>query len=391
MSTKSGRTFGIVVLVIAGLLLGPAVGTASTPPPSTADAGLTQTDIDADSVTLAVDIGPEDPAQWRMIYRKQLETDNETQAFDELKADIESSPDAYLDPYRDRIGRVVQTAENATGRQMTASNFSIIAERRSQPQGEFGVVVYRFDWSGFADRSGESVEVGDALDQLFLNEDERLQFRWTDDFDLESASPTPTVAEDGRVAWQGQRDFGIGEPRATLVTDGGTTDGTDGEDGQSTDGEGATDDSGEDGGDSLLSQYGLILALVVGLLAIAGAYLYVNEDSGGGSPAATSDDTADTMPPADLMSNEERVIATLEANGGRMKQQVLADELDWTGAKTSQVVGDLRDEDKIQAFRIGRENVLTLPDVDITDAGTDDSDAEAPADDESGASPAGDQ
>jgi hypothetical protein len=390
MSARSGRLFAIVVLVIAGLFLGPAVGTASTPRPATADTGLAQTDIDADSVTLDVEIGPEEPAHWRMIYRKQLETDNETQAFDDLEADIESSPDAYLDPYRDRIGRVLQSAENATDREMTASNFSITAERRSQPQGEFGVVVYRFDWRGFADRNEGSVEVGDALDQLFLNEDERLQFRWSDDFDLETASPTPTLAEDGRVAWQGQRNFGVGEPRATLVTGDGTTDGTAGEDGQAIDGDGSADESGTDGGDSLISQYGLLVVLIVGLLAIAGAYLYRNRDTTAGSPAPV-DDTADTMPPADLMSNEERVISTLEANGGRMKQQVLADELDWTGAKTSQVVGDLRDEDKIQAFRIGRENVLTLPDVDITDAGADDGDAGAHTDDESGASPAGDQ
>jgi len=50
-----------------------------------------------------------------------------------------------------------------------------------------------------------------------------------------------------------------------------------------------------------------------------------------------------------------------------MKQKEVADRLDWTAAKTSQVVSDLRDDGKVEAFRLGRENVLTLPDVDLED------------------------
>jgi hypothetical protein len=36
-------------------------------------------------------------------------------------------------------------------------------------------------------------------------------------------------------------------------------------------------------------------------------------------------------------------------------------ELDWTDAKTSQVVGNLREDGDVEVFRIGRENVLALP------------------------------
>ena len=44
-----------------------------------------------------------------------------------------------------------------------------------------------------------------------------------------------------------------------------------------------------------------------------------------------------------------------------MKQQQVVQELGWTDAKTSQVVGNLREEEEIEVFRIGRENVLALP------------------------------
>jgi hypothetical protein len=47
-----------------------------------------------------------------------------------------------------------------------------------------------------------------------------------------------------------------------------------------------------------------------------------------------------------------------------MKQQDVVAELGWTEAKTSQVVGGLRDEGDLDSFRLGRENVLTLPESD---------------------------
>jgi hypothetical protein len=44
-----------------------------------------------------------------------------------------------------------------------------------------------------------------------------------------------------------------------------------------------------------------------------------------------------------------------------MKQGQVAAELDWTAAKTSKVVTGLRDDGRLDGFRLGRENVLSLP------------------------------
>jgi len=54
----------------------------------------------------------------------------------------------------------------------------------------------------------------------------------------------------------------------------------------------------------------------------------------------------------------------IEAHGGRMKQKRVAEELDWTAAKTSQVTKKLREDGDLVGFRLGRENVLTLPEED---------------------------
>jgi hypothetical protein len=67
---------------------------------------------------------------------------------------------------------------------------------------------------------------------------------------------------------------------------------------------------------------------------------------------------------SDLLSNGEQVLRLVESEGGRMKQKRVAEELDWTAAKTSQVVTGLRDEGDLDGFRLGRENVLSLPEYD---------------------------
>jgi uncharacterized membrane protein len=88
--------------------------------------------------------------------------------------------------------------------------------------------------------------------------------------------------------------------------------------------------------------------------------------------ASGEEDTADVDPWEDeLLSNQERVLALVEHEGGRMKQQEVAGTLDWTDAKTSQVVRKMRDEGELDAFRLGRENVLVLPDEEFGPSGPD--------------------
>ena len=126
---------------------------------------------------------------------------------------------------------------------------------------------------------------------------------------------------------------------------------------------------------------------IVGLVLIASAgvaVLVTNRGEDGSSEGGAATGIGDT-PPEDLLSNEERVLQLLQKNGGRMKQKQVAEQLDWTAAKTSQVVGGLRDDDEVDSFRLGRENVLTLPDVDIEGGADDDSTGGGESDAESNA------
>lgn len=71
----------------------------------------------------------------------------------------------------------------------------------------------------------------------------------------------------------------------------------------------------------------------------------------------------------ELLSNEERVLRELKRNDGRMKQQTLVESLGWTEAKTSQVVNDMHGEEAIEKYRLGRENVLSMPEEEREDNG----------------------
>jgi uncharacterized membrane protein len=98
------------------------------------------------------------------------------------------------------------------------------------------------------------------------------------------------------------------------------------------------------------------------------------------APAAGLDDPPDDDPdPApipegepegvdlDLLSDEERIEHLLERSGGRMKQANIVRETGWSNAKVSQLLSAMDEDGQINKLRIGRENLISLPDEDVTD------------------------
>jgi len=50
-----------------------------------------------------------------------------------------------------------------------------------------------------------------------------------------------------------------------------------------------------------------------------------------------------------------------------MKQADIVSETNWSNAKVSQLLSKMNDNDEVDKLRIGRENLITLPDEDVTD------------------------
>jgi hypothetical protein len=50
-----------------------------------------------------------------------------------------------------------------------------------------------------------------------------------------------------------------------------------------------------------------------------------------------------------------------------MKQAPIVTETGWSNAKVSQLLSKMGEDDEITTLRIGRENLITLPEVDPTE------------------------
>ncbi|WP_049980350.1 DUF7345 domain-containing protein [Halolamina rubra] len=349
----------VLAVALTILLVSSGVGAAAELP------ALQTGDVETDTVVLEAAVDEDGDARWSIEYRVALDDQNTTEAFESLQRDIEQNTSDYRGQFASRMERTVSTAENATGREMAVENVTVEA-RTSPLSGEYGIVRYSFEWVGFAQVSEGQIAAGDALAGLFLDADTELTISWPEGYVVDVADPEPDREGDNSVTWTGPHEFDAGQPQVVLSPEGGSPP----------------------------------LGAIVGVLlfAAAGVVWYyrrqqaarAREASEGGAPvddAPASDAAAETASdastgaaaggaaaaadeagapaddtPEELLSPEERVMRLLERNGGRMKQKAVTEELDWSAARTSQVVGDLRDEGKVESFRLGRENVLKFPD-----------------------------
>jgi hypothetical protein len=363
--------------------------------------------IEPDGVLLRVDLRDDGSARWTVEYRIRLNDENTTAAFTSLRDDIAANETAYTATFGERMASTARAAENATGREMRVEDVSVSTARQQLPQ-EYGVVTYGFTWQGFAATTGDGIEAGDALAGLFLDQRTTLVVAWPDGYGATAVDPTPDERRDDAVVWVGPTDFDAGQPALTLST--AATDRTS-TDGETSSGAGAGGEDGDGSGDGTTAPLALVGGAAVLALGVAAVVAWrriqgrddevplsgssvtgpVGDEEGrpdagdaaGASSAADTaergetkastdppDETADGTPDPwadELLSNEERVLALLEHNDGRMKQQTIASELEWSAAKTSQVIGKMRDAGDVETFRLGRENVVSFPDRGLSD------------------------
>jgi hypothetical protein len=361
-----GVAVSVVVVLCCLSAVGSVVGAVNGPPvPASGSERVVgavqpggaqpfQSAVDPDVVVLRAAVDEGGTAAWTVEFRVRLDDENASGAFESVQDDVEANASAFTSQFATGMARTVASAENTTGREMALSNVTVTATREQLPQ-EYGVLTYRFAWTDFAASDGERLRIGDSLSGFFLDRESSLVLSWPAEYERGSTTPDPDETGNGSATWRGPADFGPNEPRVVVAPASG---------GLPTAALGA----------------GALLVLVA---AGAGGWLYrsragddatADADAGAATAAASgagdttddgdtaeADDGGRDEPPEELLSNEERVIRLLEDNGGRIKQQRIAGEFDWTDAKTSQVVGSLRDEDAVETFRIGRENVVALP------------------------------
>jgi len=362
----AGRRTVISVAVI-GLLIGAALA-----PVATDTAVAQQTQPDADNTVTRIEVFENGSARWTIQIRTRLDTDRRVNEYTTFQSRFRNDTAQYLGPFRSRMRGVVADAEDATGRQMQASNVTASTSIQEVPR-RWGVVTYAFTWTNFAAQENGQVIVGDVFQGgFFLAANDTIQIVSPDGYSVTRVDPAPDSRDSGVVTWNGREDFADAHPRVVFAP---ATERTSGDDSD------ARPDAPSNGGDSPPQDIdGIAIAgiVVVVLLGLGGAVLYGRRTSDADAPdgpvertggqagaARTTDrdggpDSRDTQ--AAVLTDEERVLELLNANGGRMRQAAIAAEFDWSASKTSRVVGRLSDEGSVEKLQLGRENLVTLPD-----------------------------
>lgn len=351
---------------------------------------------DAEETRLEAQLQDDGDARWSIVV--VIDLDNEQD-----REDFESFGDAFESGDRDfELGvgafeRAAEEASTATGRSMSIEEpqrgAALINETVDGNETVYGELRISFTWESFArlDENG-TMYVGDAFNTTEgtwlpgLEEDQRLVIRSPPGYGGPTTSPIG--AQDGDLFWMGPRTFEPGyfeieyQPATTVPSETGLSTmllvgalvlsvmalllglyllvrrSRDGETpGGATASDAAADDGEVDGTSSATEPAGETV------------------NGGAESPDSIPDDSADDAPDLDLLSDEERVEYLLEENGGRMKQADIVKETGWSNAKVSQLLSAMADEDRIDKLRIGRENLISLPDEGIGEIDNDDQEA----------------
>lgn len=298
---------------------------------ATASLGAAQTGggtdaLTADEIRITVEVQSNGSAIWTVEYLYRLESDNGSAGFERLEERFATDRSTYRQSVRTDVERTVGAVENATDRSMRVRGLRVDARRQAVPH-EAGLVVHRFQWSGFARVNDSTIRAGGPLRGFYIGSDTQLTVRWPEDYEPERIDPGPDDRIDGGVVWKGGR-FDATEPRIVFTRPSGVP-------------------------SRAVSIAGL-LVVSVGVGSFTALRRRANR-----SPSSES--TEESREPPQPLSNEEQVLWVLDQHDGRVKQQTLVAECEWGDSKTSKVVRTMAEEGTIEVFRLGRENVISKP------------------------------
>lgn len=376
---------GIFVCVILVVSTGPAAGNqGATSVNIVGQTDDTPTDEQAfDRTEFRITIDSNGSATWLFRYRRTLSTAEERDNFEAYAAEFEENETAlYLD-FVDRSRALVDAGSNATGREMTATDFdraAYVTELENE-----GVVELEFRWNGMAAVTDDRIEVGDIFEGgFYIGPNQRLVFQPGDDLAFASVDPEPdamaadTLAGSSSLTWEGERSFTDERPEV-VFTPAAAGDPT----GTPTPNQTPTPEPGpaeSDDDDSWI----LFVFVVLGLLVVGAAFAFRSEripfgvgsaksnDGSADSPSGASEDQAGTLErepapgkhtiaDAEYLPDDRRVLSLLDDRGGRMKQGEIVEETGWSKSKVSMLLSDLESANRVSKLRVGRENIISLP------------------------------
>jgi hypothetical protein len=369
-----GARAALAVALFVALLGVAAAGHAATGPATPAP--QVEDTPGRANVSLVVDVEPDGDARWRVSTTFDLPTETGREEFRSLASAFEDGETSALGLQAFR--RASREASVATGREMTVT----VQERRASPDSVVangtGRLTVVFRWTNFGRVDGDRLRLDDVFEtgpetdtwMPGLGAGDRLVVRGPEGYGVADSNVAPRYRDNRpTLAWSGPAEFDADSLAAAFTGQGTPT---------------PTPGSPEP---SVPWPVVFTVGLGGGVVAV---YLLARHrdgfdlppgtpEDGDGPPApdagaATGSDASD--PPErddtdgideELLSDEERVERLLEHNGGRMKQANIVKETGWSNAKVSQLLSSMEEAGRIDKLRIGRENLISFPDEDVTD------------------------
>jgi hypothetical protein len=380
---------------------------------------VAQVDSDRPATGIRIRLQANTDARWTITHRYRLTTETEVEAFRSFGESYEAGQqDVGLEP--DVFRSIARTVSESTDRQMTIRDVERTATVERTPVNDTatvtgatptatadgprvnatGILQLSFTWTNFLEaRDDGTLQLGDVFttveDETWLSslgDDQRLTVVTPPGYVI-SRTSFPIQQQNGSLIIDGPREF-TAEERLSVtyqetaqtalpwnVIVGGVVvvalvvgfvvlsrrDGTapaDGERAAMTNGGETQADAGgaephADGPDG------------PGAASETGAR---ESDPGESDEEERGDDESTAPEPDDetdieLLSDEERVERLLRERGGRMKQATIVKETGWSDAKVSQLLSAMADEGRVEKLRLGRENLISLPDEQTADDG----------------------
>lgn len=282
----------------------------------------------SDATVYSIHVQENGDSTWTVELRRQLDDQQEVEAFRELKSEFEAGNVSIFSGLEESIRPLVSEASNETGRSMSVDGFNREVVIEQTVTGRTGITRVTFNWTNFARFEDGNLMVGDVFvgSGLVIGENQRLIITYDEDLTLENVVPEPDVRGDNRLEWRGQRFFDAQRPSLTLSTSGG-----------------------------LQIPIATVIAGVVVLVSGFFGGVYIGRRMGliDGNQNSVEVDQ-------ELMTDEDKVLELLHENGGRMKQADIVDSTGWSKSKVSMVLSEMEDDEVISKLRLGRENVIDL-------------------------------
>ncbi|MFB6159977.1 MAG: helix-turn-helix transcriptional regulator [Haloferacaceae archaeon] len=329
------------------------------------------------NTTVRIDLHANASASWSVVVTYELDSDAERDAFEQYVEEYRNG-ETDAGPSADTFRAIAERAAAGTGREMRVTNVT-----RSGSVGEtYGRVSLSFRWTAMLDRGGNrTLRLDDAVllsgNRTWLSTieaDQRLVIATPPGYSIVDSSGPSFDIRNNAVVIEGPRT--LDGPLSVTY--------------QRT----ATTPTPPDGFGQLPLVGGAVLLVAALLVAVflwrgGGRPAPVSSNGGPDAGGAAAEGTEPATPEAadgtapadagsgtdteaaeeepadevdlDLLSDEERVEHLLERNEGRMKQADIVSETGWSDAKVSQLLSAMADEGRVEKLRLGRENLISLP------------------------------